>query len=370
MNWNEIYEYLVSMGLGDYLIALGIFLVFALAAKIFSRYLIGILIFLASKTKTDLDTKILKAFQGPVSWFIVSLGAYLALRLLLAETIYFEFIHRLFRSMVIVCLTAGFYNLASTSSEFLRDFSKKFDFDRILVAFISRALRFIFVAIAATIVAQEWGYDVNGFLAGLGIGGLAFALAAQDSIANVFGGMVIIVEKPFNIGDWILTPAVEGTVEDITFRSTKVRTFAQALVTVPNSAIANQPITNWSEMGRRRISFKLGVTYSTSANQMRRCVAQIKKMLEQHPDIHPETIFVNFEGFNDSSLDIFIYCFTVTTNWGQYLSVQEDVNLKIMEILAQEGLSVAFPSRSLYLETPLEVKNRGSEKPAQTPYDQ
>ena len=209
------------------------------------------------------------------------------------------------------------------------------------------------MAISASIIAQEWGYDVNGFVAGLGIGGLAFALAAQDSLSNFFGGIVIILDKPFSIGDWILTPNVEGTVEDINFRSTKVRTFAHALVTVPNATLAKNPITNWSKMGRRRITFNLGVTYTTPKEKLAKCVAGIETMLRTHEEIHPETIFVTFDSFNSSSLHIFIYCFTNTTAWGEFLKVKENVNFKILEILEQEGVSVAFPSRSVYFQNQL-----------------
>jgi MscS family membrane protein len=166
----------------------------------------------------------------------------------------------------------------------------------------------------------------------------------------MFGGMVIFLDKPFTIGDWISTPSVEGTVEDITFRSTKIRTFAHALVTVPNATLANEPITNWSRMGKRRITFHLGVTYTTSRSKLEKCVQAIRAMLEEHPGIHKETIFVYFERFNESSLDIFLYFFTNTTDWKEYLSIREDVNFKIMQILEQEGVSVAFPSRSIYIE--------------------
>ncbi|MFP3359363.1 mechanosensitive ion channel family protein, partial [Planococcus sp. SIMBA_143] len=121
--------------------------------------------------------------------------------------------------------------------------------DHILIPFFSKALRLIIVAIGISVIAQEFEYDINGFVAGLGIGGLAFALAAKDALANLFGGIIIITEKPFTIGDWIKTPSVEGTIEDISFRSTKVRTFAQALVTVPNATLSNEAITNWSKMG-------------------------------------------------------------------------------------------------------------------------
>ncbi len=133
-----------------------------------------------------------------------------------------------------------------------------------------------------------------------------------------FGGVVIITDKPFSIGDWIESSSVEGVVEDINFRSTKVRTFAQALVTVPNSVLANEAITNWTKMGRRQISFKLGVTYSTPKEKLDKCITEIREMLKNHSDIHPQTIFVNFDGFNDSSLDIFLYFFTKSTDWGEF----------------------------------------------------
>ncbi|MTI95347.1 MAG: mechanosensitive ion channel family protein [Firmicutes bacterium] len=325
--------------------------------------MVRVLLFFASRTKTDFDTRVVQSFKGPCFWFINSLGVYFAVLYLLNahENIeYLPLLNTLFSTVVIIVITAGFYNLTSTSSDLFLRIGNKYGFDRILLAFISKVLRIVFIAISATIIAQRWGFDVNGFIAGLGIGGLAFALAAQDAIANVLGGMVIIAEKPFNIGDWILTPEVEGTVEDITFRSTKVRTFAQALVTVPNKAMANQPITNWSQMGRRRITFNLGVTYSTPREKLQTVVTKIKQMLVGHKDIHPETIFVNFDAFKDSSLDIFIYCFSKTTNWGEFLKVKEDVNFRIMEILEQEGVSVAFPSRTVYLEPDRGRPDRGT----------
>lgn len=236
--------------------------------------------------------------------------------------------------------------------------SKKlnWDIDRILIPFLSKSIRFVVVAIAISVVAQEWGYEIGGLVAGLGLGGLAFALAARDAVANIFGGIVIITEKPFSIGDWIETPSVEGTVEDITFRSTRVRTFAQALVTMPNSTLANEPITNWTRMGKRRITFHLGVTYSTPRHKLETSVRRIRNMLEQHPEIDQETLFVHFDKFAGSSLDIFLYFFTKTTDWGKWLEVKEDCNLKIMEILEEEGVSIAFPSTSVYFETPLEQK--------------
>ncbi len=292
------------------------------------------------------------AFEKPVQAFSLILGFYLALNYLHLDEGYNTVISTVFRSSLILFIAAGLYNLVDDQSFIFDELKGKFklEVDKILVPFISKIARVLIIFLALTMVAHEWEFEVVGIFTGLGLGGLAFALAAQDTVSNLFGGIVIVTDKPFSIGDWIHTPSVEGTVEDINFRSTKVRTFAHALVTVPNATLANQPITNWTRMGKRRITFNLGVTYSTSREKLRRCVQGIRDMLENHPEIDKELIFVRFEKFNDSSLDIFIYCFTVTTRWGEYLEVKEDVNLKIMEVLEKEGVSVAFPSRSIYME--------------------
>jgi MscS family membrane protein len=259
------------------------------------------------------------------------------------------------RTALIVLVAWVGYNL--TESLLCEEFAKKFGFtvDRILLPFLSKIVKFVIIALAVSIIAQELGYEISGLIAGLGLGGLAVALAAKDALANIFGGIVIITDKPFTIGDWISTPSVEGTVEDITFRSTRIRGFAHSLITVPNAKMADEPITNWTRMGKRRISFHLGVTYTTPVAKLKKCVQLIRELLESHPEVHKETIFVRFDSFNDSSLDIFIYFFTVTTIWGEFLKVKEEINYNIMEILENEGVSIAFPSRSLYLETPLQL---------------
>ncbi|MFA6789849.1 MAG: mechanosensitive ion channel family protein, partial [Arcobacteraceae bacterium] len=130
------------------------------------------------------------------------------------------------------------------------------------------------------------------------------------------------------------------------------------IVTVPNAVLANSAILNWSRMGKRRIKMSIGLTYSTTAFQMQTIVKEIRRMLEHHDDIHQETIFIYFTDFQDSSLGIFCYFFTQTTNWGEYMSVREDVNLKIMEIVEKNNASFAFPSRSIYIETQQEQQSK------------
>lgn len=344
--WESIvtYEFLIEV-----LLSVGILLLFLVLRKVFTKYIFHLILKLTHKTPTDLFTHIWLSFEKPISWLFVIVGINVAAR-------YFPYVNQnaplfvsIMRSLVILMITWGLYNVASASSIALMKLNQKLniEIDEILIPFLSKTIRFIIVALSLSIVAQEFGYNVNSLVAGLGIGGVAVALAAKDALGNLFGGLVIITEKPFSIGDWIKTPTVEGTVEDITFRSTKVRTFAQALVTVPNATLANEAITNWSKMGKRRITFQLGVNFNTPKEKLENTINKIEAMLKNHQDIHPDTIFVTFDQYNVNSLDIFLYFFTKTTVWEEFLKVKQDVNFKIMEILESEEVSVAIPTRAL-----------------------
>ncbi len=320
--------------------------------KPITGYTMKIMLALTAKTKTDFDRKLVKSFEGPFRFLVGFSGIYIALRLLNLPENVDGVILNIFRSLFIIAIAWGFMNLFNQTSGILENLAKRFsvEVNDILIQFIAKGVRVIIIALAVSIVVQEWGYNVNSFVAGLGIGGLAFALAAQDTLANLFGGMVITLDKPFTLGDWIATPSVEGVVEEISFRSTRVRTFAQALVHVPNATIVKEPITNWSRMGMRRVMFTLGVMYSTPKEKLERCTRSIEELLINHEEIDNDFIVVRFNEFNQSSLDIFIYCFALTTQWAEFLRIKEDINFKAMDILQKEGVSVAFPSRSIYFE--------------------
>ena len=203
------------------LIAFSILLGFCYLENCYYYYL-NTLLKITKKTRGDLDPTFL-GLERPVRFLLVIVGIYLALSYLLItpNQQYLDVFLRLYTYFI----TWGVYNLADTYSGLFQRLIGKLglDWDPILFPFISKSFRFIVVALAFTIIVQEWGYNIQGFIAGLGLGGLAFALAAQDTVKNIFGGLVIITERPFSIGDWILTPSVEGTVLDITFRSTKIR---------------------------------------------------------------------------------------------------------------------------------------------------
>jgi len=339
----------------DYiLIALGIllmlitFLVRRLLARRFSKYIID----QTFKDKAQAGTveQIFEVLYQPISNLIMLVGFYVAVKFLPLKPNQEILVQHLFRTGFIGIIALCFYNLSKKNILVSEELKALLNIEPILVPFVSKLVRVLVIAIALVMIASEWGYDVNGLMAGLGLGGLAIALAAQNLLSNLFGGFVIITDKPFSVGDWISTPQVEGIVEDMNFRSTRIRTFAQALVTIPNSTLANAPITNWSRMGKRQLSFSLRLDYSTTRQQIEKCVNRIKELLINHPGIHKDPIIVNFDKFNESSLDIFIYCFTITKVWIEFQEVKQDINLKIMKILEEEGVSLAVPIRNLYLQ--------------------
>ncbi|MUK89349.1 mechanosensitive ion channel [Ornithinibacillus sp. L9] len=350
MNWEFIFSYVHLVDLG---IAVGIFLLFLVFRKLFTKYIFAILMRFFKKTRITILSYILQAFEKPMQWIFIILGVFFAITYYPYFDIDNAAFLNAFKVIMIILVTWGLFQLASSSSQIFEKINEKtnIQIDEILIPLLSRTVQFIVLAISLSVILQQFGYQIDGLVAGLGLGGLAFSLAAKDALANMFGGVIIITEKPFTIGDWIMTPSVEGTVEDITFRSTRVRTFADALVTVPNSTLANESITNWSKMGKRQITFNIRITYDTPRHKIENVVHQIKELLHSHPGVHQETIFVNLDQYKENGLDVFLYFFTNTTVWGEFLNIREDINLKILDIIEREGVSIAIPSRRLFVDS-------------------
>lgn len=214
---------------------------------------------------------------------------------------------------------------------------------------LTRVLRVLVWMLGVLMLIQNLGYSVTGIIASLGIGGAAIAFASQDTIANVFGSAKVLLDRPFVIGDWIKSTdaSIEGVVEDIGFLSTRIRTFADTQISVPNNKIANLALENFSRMTRRRIYTQIGLSYDTQIDQIQEIIPRMRALLVDHPEIDQETIFVNFTTFSESSLDIMVYFFTKTTNWGEWLRIREGLYLKFMEIIRHSGAHIAVPARQL-----------------------
>lgn len=352
---NYIFSYPHLYRFGTTIIIFGICLAFK---NLFTQYIFRFLLDISNKVKTNPTNDFcLTAFRNPVKNFILLLGAYFALKYYLPAA-YDYILNKLFSSGTIILFAKALYQLIGIYMENEEEIYGLLnrEIDKILIPFLSKILRFLVCALAFVSIASEWGYDVNGFVAGLGLGGLAFALAAKDMLANIFSGVVIIMDKPFNIGDWIKSGEVEGTVVDINFRSTKIRRFDQALVNVPNSNLVNGSIVNFTKRPMRQITFHLGITYDTPASKVKTCMEKIEQYLREHEGVDDATIFVKLDKLGDSALEVFLYFFTKTIVWAEYLTIKQDVNFKILEIVEEEGVSLAFPSTSVYMQMPAENK--------------
>jgi len=334
--------------LDKYIYAIFIFTIIQLVRLVFKKIIIKIV----QKTNNVYDDDIIAVIEKPMKYLFVFIGIKLAVTVLILNADMKILINHITSSGFIFVLFWSFIKLLNYFTKHISTVTNRFG-DKIsadVANFIIKSIRLFIVAIGSFTILQEWGYNISGFLASLGLVGMAFALAAKDTAANLFGSLVIFTDKPFKVGDWIKTPDVEGTIESIGIRSTRVRTFAQAQVTVPNATLANSAILNWSKMGKRRIKMNIGLTYDTKVSQLEKVVLDIKNMLKNHTDIHQSTIHVYFTTFDDSSLSIFCYFFTKTTNWGEFMRVRENTNFEIMKIVEQNNTSFAFPSRSIYIE--------------------
>ncbi|MFB7641984.1 mechanosensitive ion channel family protein [Peribacillus butanolivorans] len=333
-------------------ISIGIFLIVLLLRKVFTTYIFKFFLRVAKKRKVEFAANLMLALEQPMRWLIVLLGVILSLYYFPIDIPSDELKSKIYRSFFAFLFFWTMINISSILTILFPKLVSKFglEVDLIVMPFFTKIIKIIIMALGFSIIAEEWGFNVNGFVAGLGLGGLAFALAAKDTVSNFFGGIVIVTEKPFTIGDWIKTPSVEGTIEDITFRSTKVRTFAQALVTVPNATLSNEPIINWSKMGKRQIAFHLGINFTTPKDKLENVIKRIENMLIEHPEIHPETILVKFDEFIHSGFNLYLYFFSNATDFRGYLSLKEDVNFNIMEILEKEDVQIAIPSQAFILQ--------------------
>lgn len=295
---------------------------------------------------------VLDILDLPIKLLVVALGLNLSVAILATDRETNIFFNHLSRSFVILAITIAAYrfiNLIASSSLRVRRVTG-IHMDEQLVPFVRTGLNVIIIALAVVVLLQEWQYDVSGLVAGLGLGGLAFSLAAQDTVANLFAFSTIVTDRPFVVGEYIKTPDVEGIVDHIGSRTTRIRQLNQAYVTIPNSKLAESPVMNWSRLTKRRLEFTLGVTYNTTSTQMRVLVSQIREMLLAKEKLVPDSVLVRFVNFGDSSLDILIIAEFFEPGMNDFRAIIEEVNLEIMDIVDGLGLSIAFPTRSLYIE--------------------
>ena len=311
-------------------------------------------------TTSPWDDALIQAAKRPLPILIWIIGIAVALGIVGKESgaALFETVPHLRNVGVVVCLAWFLIRLIRNVTHnivVLRE-KKGEEVDRTTVDALSKLARFTVIVFASLVTIQTLGFSISGVLAAGGIGGLALGFAAKDLLANFFGGLTIYLDRPFSVGDWIRSPdkAIEGTVEYISWRHTRVRAFNKNPIYVPNALFTTIVVENPSRMTNRRIKETIGIRYA-DIGVMAAIVADVKTMLQNHPEIDTtQTLIVNFNTFGPSSLDFFIYTFTKTKVWVEYHEVKQDVLLKVAEIIDRHGAQIAFPTQTLHIESATE----------------
>ena len=318
--------------------------------------LIDILEIRAMKSATVWDDALLEAFRVPAIWLIWIIGINFAVSVStdridsnLQNLV--EPANRLALIVLGSLFVTGFIKRAERNL-LHPDFMSK-PLDPTTVTAVARLLRATVIITAILVAMQFFGYSISGLLAFGGIGGIAVGFAAKDLLANFFGGLMIYLDRPFSVGDWVRSPdkEIEGTVEDIGWRLTRIRTFDMRPLYIPNSVFANISVEIPSRMTNRRIYETLGIRYS-DINVMGEIINQVTAMLKAHDAIDSDqTLIVNFDKFGPSALDFFVYTFTKTTNWVEFHKIKQDVLLKIAQIIEDNNAEIAFPTSTVQIES-------------------
>jgi MscS family membrane protein len=331
----------------DVSIALGITLSAGLGWRITRRHIAR----LAAKTRNRWDDVVIDAIGVPINWTVFVVGmtwvADISARHFSSEIVTSIPVVR--QLSLIVLVAWAIWRLINRIEYRQLDNGA----DPTTVQMVGKVAKLTVTVLIILPVFQLLGISISGILAFGGVGGLIVGMAAKDLLANFFGSIIVYLDRPFKVGDWIRSPdrSIEGTVEKIGFRVTAIRTFDKRPLYVPNSVFTNISVENPSRMSNRRIYETIGVRYQDS-RKLPAIIAAVRSMLEQHPDIDDnQTLIVNFNSFGASSLDFFVYTFTKTTDWVRFHEIKQDVLLKVLNIIHEKGGDCAFPTRTLHVDS-------------------
>ena len=334
------------------LIGLGIFLIFLLFRGLISKVIILRLKKLAKRTSNKLDDTFVEAMEGPARFLPIVLGFFIASYYLEFSPESQVFITNVNKTLITILIFWLMHQFIQPVSYLLGGLEKILS--RELISWVIRALKILIFILGTAAVLELWGIKIGPIIAGLGLLGVAVALGAQDLFKNLISGILVLVEKRFKIGEWIIVEnVIEGTVESIGFRSTAVRKFDKSLAIIPNFQFAENAVINVSATTNWRISWIITLQYNTTIEQLKKIRDDIENHISTSKDykISDNTEHaVRVDKFSDSSIDMYVRCFTVTDEWSEWLKVKERLALAIKEIVEKNSASFAFPSQSIYVE--------------------
>ena len=332
------------------LIGLGIFLIFLLFRGFISKIIINRLKRIAKKTTNKLDDTFVQAMEGPARFFPIVIGFFIASYYLEFSPESQSFIDNVNKSLITILIFWLIHQFIQPVSYLLGGLEKLLTKE--LIGWIVKAFKILIVILGAAAVLELWGIKIGPIIAGLGLFGVAVALGAQDLFKNLISGILVLVEKRFKVGDWIIVEdIIEGIVERIGFRSTVVRKFDKSIAIIPNFQFAENAVINISETTNWIISWTITLQYNTTVEQLKKIRDEIEKYVTTHKDFKISLGHaVRVDKFSDSSIDMYIRCFTVTDDWDEWLAVKERLAIEIKQIVEKNNASFAFPSQSIYVE--------------------
>lgn len=349
-------EFLNDMYFGNtvygYLIFFGIIVLAVLLGRIF-YYISGKIIKkLASKTKTQFDDIFVDVIEEPLVLIIVVIGIHYAYQTLLLNDVWLNLFRNVIKMLTIVSIVWFIMRfLDALILAYLKPLSdrSKTDLDDHLVPIVRKLMKVVLVAIAIIMVLDTFGYNVTSIIAGLGIGGLAFALAAKDMLSNLFGGLSILMDKPFKLGDTVLIEGHKGMVEEIGLRTTKLRTTDKTQLIMPNNIVSNSFIENITREEARKVTMQLGLTYDTSPVKIKKAIKILEEIITKNSSTL-EKSFVYFDSYGDFSLNIKVVYYIKEKDFDKIAKAKSDINMEILTQFNKEKLDFAFPTQTIHLE--------------------
>ena len=341
---------ILGVDIGQILIGLAIFLIFLIFRGLISKLIIKKLEVISKKTSNKLDDTFVKAMVGPARFLPIVLGFFFASYYMTFSDDTRSFVDNINRTLITILLFWIIHQIIEPISYVLSGLDKILT--RELIGWIIKSLKILIFILGAAAVLELWGIKIGPIIAGLGLFGVAVALGAQDLFKNLISGILVLVEKRFKMGDWILVEGIiEGIVEKIGFRSTTIRKFDKSLAIIPNFQFAENAVINVSQTTNWLISWIITLQYDTTIEQLKNIRDQIENHIKDNDDYNKDIgLAVRVDKFSDSSIDMYVRCFTKTNSWNEWLKVKEKLAISVKQIVEKNGASFAFPSQSIYVE--------------------
>ena len=323
-----------------------IFIFLTITRNRFANALLSVLSKMVFKNDEVKKQSLINSLKRPVALFVMVLGLFIGIYINVKSS---AVVHS-FKIISILIICWGVVNFLSDNMVNILHIDNNSKLNTTALNFVSNIMKIVVIAFAVVMIISELGYNINGLLTGLGVGGLAVSLAAQDAVSNLISGFIIVTEKPFKVGDYVEVASVQGTIQEVTMRSTILRTLDDSLVTIPNSSITNEKIINISKMEKRLLDLEYNLTYSTSNELLKKCQEDIKNYLKENENIIDFPIRVEFEKLDSSSLNLNVFCYTSITDIHKFKALLSEINYNIRNIIEKNGAEFAFPSTSVYIE--------------------